>query len=170
MTYASSGVGAVPHLSGARFEQLAGVRLVHVPFRGAAPRVLEVMAGRVDTIITNLGDAAAQIRAGEMRLLAFTDGIGSPAFPGVPQIAADVPGYAVSGWFGFCAPRGTPEPVVARWVEAIRAASQDAAMQRRFAENGLVPRFEGLAEFARTVSADRAVWREVILAAGIRAE
>ena len=170
LTYASSGVGAVSHLSGARLEQLARVRLVHVPFRGAAPGVLEVMAGRVDTIITNLGDAAAQIRAGEMRLLAFADGIGSPAFPDVPQIAADVPGYAVSGWFGFCAPRGTPEPVLARWVEAIRAASQDAATRRRLAENGLVPRFEGPTEFARTVSADRAVWREVIRGAGIRAE
>jgi tripartite-type tricarboxylate transporter receptor subunit TctC len=170
LTYASAGIGAVSHLSGARLEQLAGVRLVHVPFRGAAPGVLEVMAGRVDTIITNLGDAAAQIRAGELRLLAFADGIGSPAFPAVPQIAADVPGYAVSGWFGFCAPRGTPEPVLARWVEAIRAASQDAPMQRRLAESGLVPRFEDPSEFSRTISADRAGWREVIRGAGIRAE
>ncbi len=170
LTYASAGVGAVSHLSGARLEQLARVRLVHVPYRGAALGVLDVVAGRADTIITNLGDVSAQIREGGMRLLAFADGIGSPAFPGVPQIAADVPGYAVSGWFGFCAPRGTPEPILARWAEAIRAASQDAATRRRLAENGLVPRFEDPAEFSRTISADRATWREVIRGAGIRAE
>jgi tripartite-type tricarboxylate transporter receptor subunit TctC len=170
LTYASAGIGSVSHLSGARLEQLAGVQLVHVPYRGAAPGVLDVMTGRADLIITNLGDAAQQVRGGEMRLLAFADGIGSPAFPGVGQIGEAVPGYAVSGWFGFCAPRGTPEPLLARWAEAIRLATLDPATQRRLAENGLVPRFEAPAAFGQTIAADRATWREVIRGAGIRVE
>lgn len=170
LTYASAGIGAVSHLSGARLERMAGVQLLHVPYRGAALGVLDVLAGRADTIITNLGDAAAQIRAGEMRLLAFADGIGTPAFPGVPQIGETVPGYAVSGWFGFCAPRGTPEAIVGRWAEVVRIATQDATTQRRLTESGLVPRFEGPAAFSATILADRAVWREVIRGAGIRVE
>jgi tripartite-type tricarboxylate transporter receptor subunit TctC len=170
ITYASAGIGAVSHLSGARLEQLANIQMVHVPYRGAALGVLDVMAGRADLIITNLGDAAQQIRGGEMRLLAFADGIGSPAFPNAPQIGATVPGYAVSGWFGFCAARGTPEAIVARWAEAIRVAASDPATLRRFAENGLVARYEAPAEFSRTIAADRVTWREVIRGANIRAE
>lgn len=170
LTYASAGIGAVSHLSGARLEQMAGVQLVHVPFRGAAPGVVEVMAGRVDAIITNLGDAVQQVRGGSMRLMAFADGIGSPAFPDVPQIGAAVPGYAVSGWFGFCAPRATPDAAVARWAEAIRAAVEDPATQRRLAETGLVPRFETPDAFRRTIATDRATWGAVIRNAGIRAE
>lgn len=170
LTYASAGIGAVSHLSGARLERMAGVQLVHVPYRGAALGVLDVMAGRADTIITNLGDAAAQIRAGEMRLLAFADGIGSPAYPGIPQISEAVSGYAVSGWFGFCAPRGTPEAIVGRWAEAIRIATQDATTQRRLLESGLVPRYEAPVAFTATIAADRAIWRDVIRGAGIRVE
>ena len=170
LTYASAGIGSVSHLSGARLEQLARVQLVHVPYRGAAPGVLDVMTGRADLIITNLGDAAQQVRGGEMRLLAFADGIGAPGFPGVGQVGDAVPSYAVSGWFGYCAPRGTAEPVIARWAEAIRAATLDLATQRRLAENGLVPRFEAPAQFQQTIAADRATWREVIGSAGIRAE
>ncbi|MBS7811565.1 Bug family tripartite tricarboxylate transporter substrate binding protein [Roseococcus pinisoli] len=170
VSYASAGIGAVSHLSGARLEQLAQVRMLHVPYRGAALGVLDVLAGRADLIITNLGDAAQQIRAGEMRLLAFADGIGSPAFPDTPQIGATVPGYAVSGWFGYCAGRGTPEAIVGRWAEAIRVAASDPVTLRRFAENGLVARYEAPAEFSRTIAADRVTWREVIQGANIRVE
>jgi len=170
ISYASAGIGAVSHLSGARLEQLAGVRMLHVPYRGAALGVLDVRAGRADLIITNLGDAAQQIRAGEMRLLAFADGIGSPAYPDAPQIGATVPGYAVSGWFGYCAARGTPEAIIGRWAEAIRTAANDPATLRRFAESGLVARYEDPAAFSRTIAADRATWRAVIREANIRVE
>ena len=170
ITYASAGIGSVSHLSGARLEQLANVAMLHVPYRGAALGVLDVMAGRADLIITNLGDAAQQIRGGEIRLLAFADGIGSPAFPNAPQIGATVPGYAVSGWFGYCAARGTPEAAIGRWAEAVRAAAEDPATLRRFAESGLVARYEAPADFSRTIAADRATWREVIRGANIRVE
>jgi tripartite-type tricarboxylate transporter receptor subunit TctC len=169
ITYASAGIGSVSHLSGARLAQLGGLDLVHVPYRGAAPGVLDVAAGRTDLIITNLGDVAGQIGEG-LRLLAFADGIGSPRYTGAGQVSDALPGYAVSGWFGLCGPRGMPEAVVARWVAAIRAGFTDAAIQQRLQENGLTLRLEDSAGFARTIEQDSRLWREVIRAANIRVE
>ncbi|MBL6457145.1 tripartite tricarboxylate transporter substrate binding protein [Belnapia sp. T6] len=169
ITYASAGIGSVSHLSGARLAQLGGLRLVHVPYRGAAPGVLDVAGGRTDLIITNLGDVAGQIGAG-LRLLAFADGIGSPRYPGVAQVSEALPGYAVSGWFGLCGPRGMPEEVVGRWFTALRAGFADPALQQRLQENGLALRLEDPAQFARTIEADRRLWGGTIRAAGIRAE
>ncbi|HEV7458181.1 MAG TPA: tripartite tricarboxylate transporter substrate binding protein [Roseococcus sp.] len=169
ITYASAGIGSVSHLSGARFAQTGRLDLTHVPYRGAAPGVVDVAAGRATTIITNLGDVAAQLGEG-LRLLAFADGIGSPRFPGVAQISETLPGYAVSGWFGLCAPRGLPEAVLGRWVEALRAGFGAPALQQRLLEYGLTPRFEDPATFARTIATDRAAWGETIRAGGIRVE
>ncbi len=169
ITYASAGIGAVSHLSGARFAQLGQLEMIHVPYRGAAPGVLDVAAGRADMIITNLGDVAGQVGEG-LRLLAFADGIGSPRFTGVGQVSEALPGYAVSGWFGLCGPRGMPDAVVARWVEALRTGFADPALQQRLVENGLTPRFEDPATFTRTIATDRAMWGETIRAANIRVE
>jgi tripartite-type tricarboxylate transporter receptor subunit TctC len=170
LTYASSGIGALSHLSGARLEQLAGIRMVHVPYRGAALGVVDVMGGRADTIITNLGDVVGQVRGGELRLLGFADGIGSPLFPDVPQIKATVPGYEISGWFGICGPRDMPAEALEHWQRAIGQALAEPQWQRRLQENGLIPRFEDPAAFARTMQQDRQVWRETIRAANIRVE
>jgi tripartite-type tricarboxylate transporter receptor subunit TctC len=170
LTYASSGIGALSHLSGARLEQLAGIRMVHVRYRGAALGVVDVMGGRADTIITNLGDVVGQVRGGELRLLGFADGIGSPLFPDVPQIKATVPGYEISGWFGICGPRDMPAEALERWQRAIGQALAEPQWQRRLQENGLIPRFEDPAAFARTMQQDRQVWRETIRAANIRVE
>jgi tripartite-type tricarboxylate transporter receptor subunit TctC len=169
LTYASAGIGSVSHLSGARLAQIGGLDLVHVPYRGAAPGVLDVAAGRADMIITNLGDVAGQVGEG-LRLLAYADGIGSPRFTGVGQVSEALPGYAVSGWFGLCGPRGMPDAVVARWVEALRAGYAEPALRQRLVENGLTLRFEEPAAFARTIAADRAMWGETIRAARIRVE
>ncbi len=169
ITYASAGIGSVSHLSGARFAQLGGLRMVHVPYRGAAPGVLDVAAGRADLIITNLGDVAAQLDQG-LRLLAFADGIGSPRYPGVGQVSDTLPGYAVSGTFGLCGPRGMPEEVVGRWVEALRTGFAEPVLQQRLQENGLTLRFENTGEFARSIERDRGLWGEVIRAGQISLE
>jgi tripartite-type tricarboxylate transporter receptor subunit TctC len=166
ISYASAGIGSVSHLSGARFAQLGQLDLVHVPYRGAAPGVLDVAAGRADLIITNLGDVAGQLGEG-LRLLAFADGIGSPRFPDAGQVSDALPGYAVSGWFGLCGPRGMPQEAIARWAEAIRKGFADAALQQRLQENGLTLRFEEPDAFARTIDQDRRLWGEVIRAARI---
>jgi tripartite-type tricarboxylate transporter receptor subunit TctC len=170
LTYASSGIGSLSHLSGARLASLAGVELTHVPYRGAAVGILDVIGGRTSAMITNLGDVVRQVQGGELRLLGFADGLGSPVFPDAPLINATVPGYQISGWFGFCGPRGMPEEVQRRWQDAIEQALRDPALQRRLQANGLTPRFEDGATFARTMQADRLVWRETIRAGKIRAE
>ncbi|MFC4167749.1 Bug family tripartite tricarboxylate transporter substrate binding protein [Teichococcus aestuarii] len=170
LSYASAGIGSVSHLSGARLAQQAGLGLVHVPYRGAALGVVDVVAGRADTIITNLGDVVAQIQGGGLRLLAFADGIGSPLFPEAPQISATVPGYAVSGWFGLCGPRGMPAGLVARWAAAVRQGMDTPEMRRRLQELGLTPRLEEPARFAETIAQDHRDWGAVIRAGGIRVE
>ncbi len=170
LTYASAGIGALSHLSGARLAQLARIDITHVPYRGAALGVVDVMAGRASTIITNLGDVVRQVQGGELRLLGFADGLGSPLFPQAPLLSATVPGYEISGWFGICGPRAMAPEMIERWQAAIAQALQQDAVRRRLLDNGLTPRFEDPAAFARTMQADRAVWRDTIRAADIRAE
>ncbi|MCX8134875.1 MAG: tripartite tricarboxylate transporter substrate binding protein [Roseococcus sp.] len=170
LTYASAGYGQAQHLSGERLKRLAGVDLVHVPYRGAAPAAIDVIAGRADLLITNLGDVIRQIQGGQLRLLALADRAGWPEFPDAPRLPDIVPGLEVSGWFGLCGPRGLPEAAIARWTAAVRAALQDETLRRRLLESGLAPLFEDHAAFATTIGRDRAAWGEVIRAAGIRAE
>ena len=170
LTYASAGIGSVSHLSGARLAGQAGLQLTHVPYRGAALGVLDVLAGRTDTIITNLGDVVSQIQGGQLRLLGFADGIGSPLFPQAGQVADAVPGYAVSGWFGLCGPRGMPAALVLRWAEALRQGMDTPAMRQRLLEQGLTPRLEMPEAFANTIEQDFRQWGAVIRAAGIRVE
>lgn len=170
LTYASAGAGTAQHLSGERLKAMARIDILHVPYRGAAPAALDIIAGRADLLITNLGDVIRQIQGGEMRLLAMGDAEGWPDFPDAPRLPALVPGLQVLGWFGICGPRGMPQEAVARWAEAIRAALQDATLRRRLLDNGLAPGFEDPASFGRTIARDRAVWGEAIRAAGIRAE
>jgi tripartite-type tricarboxylate transporter receptor subunit TctC len=170
LSYASAGVGSAQHLAGERLKRMAGIDLVHVPYRGAAPAVVDIIGGRTDVLITNLGDVAGQIRGGQLRLLALADDAGSPAFPDAPRLSAAVPGLEISGWFGICGPRGIPEEAVARWAEAIRRGLEGEAVRRRLLDSGLTPAFEDAATFARTIQRDRSAWGEVIRAANIRAE
>jgi len=170
LTYASSGYGAAQHLSGERLKRLAEIDLVHVPYRGAAPAALDVMAGRADLLITNLGDVIGQIKGGQLRLLAMGDRAGWPEFPDAPRLPDIVPGFEVIGWFGICGPRGMPQEAIARWAAAIRAGLDVPVLRQRLIESGLVPTFEDPATFAQTIARDRQAWGETIRAAGIRVE
>lgn len=170
LTYASAGYGAAQHLSGERLRRMAGIDLLHVPYRGAAPAVVDVIAGRADLLITNLGDVMGQIRGGQLRLLAMGDRQGWPDFPDVPRLPDIVPGLEVAGWFGVCGPRGMPEEAIARWAAAIRAGLEAPPLRQRLLDNGLAPHFEDPATFARTIARDRADWGAVIRAAGIRVQ
>lgn len=170
LTYGSAGVGTAQHLSAERLKRLAKIDLLHVPYRGAAPAALEVIAGRTDLLITNLGDVIRQIQGGELRLLALADAEGWPEFPDAPRLPQLVPGLEVAGWFGICGPRGMPAEAVAGWAEAIRAALEDATFRKRLLDSGLTPLFEDAATFGRTIARDRGMWGEAIRAANVRAE
>ncbi len=170
LTYASAGIGTAQHLTGARLAAMAGLDMLHVPFRGAAPAALEVIAGRVDLLITNLGDVVGQIRSGDLRLLALADREGVPEFAAAPRLPDIVPGLEVAGWFGLCGPRGMAPAAVARWADALAAALREPAIRQRLLENGLTPVIEGPDAFAGRMARDRQAWGETIRRAGIRAE
>jgi len=170
VTYASAGVGSAQHLTGARLAGMAGLDLVHVPYRGAAPAVIDIIAGRTDLLITNLGDVVRQIQGGELRLLALADAQGVPEFATAPRLADTVPGLEVAGWFGLCGPRGMPAESIRHWASATERALQDPTLRQRLLENGLTPTFEGPEVFAARMVRDRQAWGETIRRANIRAD
>jgi tripartite-type tricarboxylate transporter receptor subunit TctC len=149
---------------------MAGLDLVHVPYRGAAPASLDVIAGRTDILITNLGDVVRQIQGGELRLLALADAQGVPEFASAPRLADTVPGLEVAGWFGLCGPRGMPAESIRRWADATELALQDPTLRQRLLDNGLTPTFEGPDAFAARMVRDRQAWGETIRRANIRAD
>lgn len=170
VTFASAGVGSAQHLSGELLQQRTGVRMAHVPYRGANPAVVDILGGRTDFMITNMADIARQVQDGALRLLAIGDDGGSPLFPEVPPLSRLIPGFDVVGWFALCGPKGMAADAARRWEDAARRAMAEPALVRRMAEGGLTPRFEDAATLARRLEADRARWREVIRAVNLRAE
>jgi tripartite-type tricarboxylate transporter receptor subunit TctC len=170
VTFASAGVGSAQHLSGELLQQRTGVRMAHVPYRGASPAVVDILGGRTDFMITNMADISRQVQDGALRLLAIADDGGSPLFPEVPPLSRLVPGFSVVGWFALCGPKGMAPEALRRWEDAVRQAMADPALVRRMAEGGLTPRFEDSATLTRRLEADRRQWREVIHAVNLRAD
>jgi len=170
VSYASPGVGSAQHLGGELLQQLTGIKMEHIAFRGASPAIVEILAGRIDFTMTNLGDAVRQIQSGDLRLLAIADDTPSPVFPGTPTMAATVPGLEVVGWFGLCGRRDIPAPALARWVEAMRRVLADPATRDRLTQGGLTPLFEDPATLGARIARDRTRWKQVIEAVQVRAE
>ncbi|WP_431272358.1 Bug family tripartite tricarboxylate transporter substrate binding protein [Dankookia sp. P2] len=170
VSYATAGAGSGQQLSGAWLARLTGTEMTPIPYRGMAPAMPDIVAGRTSFAITNIGDVAGQVAGGELRLLAVASAGGSPLYPGAPLLGDAVPGFEVSGWIGLCGPRGLPRPVVARWASAVARALEDPGILARLREGGMTPRYEDAAGLARTMEADRAKWGRVIREADIRAE
>jgi tripartite-type tricarboxylate transporter receptor subunit TctC len=170
ITFGSPGPGSAQHLSGELLMRLANLTMQHIAYKGSAPAAVDLMAGRIDFMITNLGDVGRQVQAGQLRLLAQGDPSKFPLFPDLPRIADTVPGFEITGWFGICGPKGMPAEAVARWDEAIRQAMQDPAFVRRLQDAGFTPLYEGPAPFARRLETDRKRWREVIQAGKVGAQ
>ena len=162
ITFGSPGPGSAQHLSGELLMRLANLTMQHIAYKGSAPAAVDLMAGRIDFMITNLGDVGRQVQAGQLRLLAQGDPSRFPLFPDLPRIADTVPGFEITGWFGICGPKGMPAEAVARWDDAIRQAMQDQTFVRRLQDAGFTPLYEGPAPFARRLEADRKRWGEVI--------
>jgi len=164
ITFGSPGPGSAQHLSGELLKRMGQVDMLHVPYKGAAPALLDLIGGRIDFMITNLGDVARQAQAGQLRLLAQGDPSRFPLFPDLPRIADSFPGFEVTGWFGMCGPKGMPAEAVRRWDEALRQVMQDPAFLKRLQDSGFSPLYEGPEAFARRLENDRRRWREVIQA------
>jgi len=167
---ASAGNGTPSHMAGELFKLSTGLDLVHVPYRGAAPALTDVLAGQVQLLFDNLPTSLEHIRAGKVRALAVTTAERSPAVPDLPTVAEFVPGYEVSSWFGIGAPRGTPAAVIDKLNSTINDGLADPRLQARIAEMASVPLRLSPTQFATLIVAETAKWARVVKLSGARAD
>ena len=165
---ASSGNGTSVHLSGELFMAMTGVKLTHVPYRGSAPALTDMIAGQVQVLFDNLPSSIEHIRAGKLRALAVTTEKRSDALPDVPTVADTVPGYEASAWFGMGAPAGTPRAVIDRLNAAVNEALCDPQMQKKLADLGGAPIPCTPEAFGKIIAEETEKWRTVIDSAGIK--
>ena len=170
LTYASAGNGGSQHLAAEMFKRMAGIDLLHVPYRGGAPAIVDITAGRTDMMFGNLPEFLGQIRGGGLRVIAYGAPDPSPLFPDLPPISATVPGFVVPNWFGVAGPGNMPRPVLDRWVAAVRQVNGDPVFQQRLRENGMTSLIQGPDAFRADIARERGRWGEVIRGAGIRAD
>lgn len=169
--YGSSGIGGAGHLAMALFASMTGVDLVHVPYKGGAPAVADLVAGRLGLSMANLTTAQPHIRAGRLRGLGVGTRVRSPLFPEMPTIAeSGVPGYEANNWNGVVAPTGTPKAAIDRLHREIVAALKEPQVAERMAGAGLEPIGDTPAEFARYLRDEGVKWGKLIRSAGIKAE
>jgi len=167
---ASSGVGTSVHLSGALFMMMTGVDLVHVPYRGSAPALTDMLGGQVQVMFDNLPSSIGHIQGGRLRALAVTTTERSKALPDVPTVADTVPGYEASAWFGMAVPKGTPRAIIDKLNAAVNEALADPSLQAKLAELG-GNNIPGTPEdFGKIVAAETEKWAKVVKATGATAE
>ena len=167
LNYASAGVGSPAHLAGEMLNLLAGIKLVHVPYKGAAPALLDVIAGNAQLIITSPIAAGGHIQTGRVRPIATTGGERNPALPELPTIAETLPGYEISQSWGVVAPAGTPAMIVKRLNEAIVQAMHVSEVKEQVLKTGAVPAGDSAASFEAFMARERARLAEVIVRGGI---
>jgi len=167
---ASSGNGTSVHLSGELFMAMTGVKMTHVPYRGAAPALTDMIAGQVHVLFDNLPSSIEHIKGGTLRALAVTTEARSDALPGIPTVAETVPGYEASAWFGMGAPKDTPPEIIAVLNKAINEALADPTMQARLADLGGAPMGGTPADFGKVMADEVAKWKKVVEFSGATVE
>jgi tripartite-type tricarboxylate transporter receptor subunit TctC len=167
---ASAGVGTAPHLAGEMFKAMAGVDMVHVPYRGEPPAITDILGGRVQVMFGNVTASIEQIRSGALRALAVTSAARVEVLPDLPTVADAVPGYEASGWFGIGAPKGTPPNIVEKLNQAINAGLAESSIQARLAELGSEPMPVTSSEFGRYVAAEIQKWGRLVKDSGAKPE
>ena len=169
LSAASSGVGTSLHLSGELFKAMTGADFVHVPYRGSAPALVDLMSGQVQLMFDNVTSSAEFIRSGKIRALGVTTRERSAALPDVPPIADSIPGYETSSFYGVGAPCGTPRPIVELLNREINAALAEPEIARALADLGALPITGDAAAFAAMLAAETERWRKVVEISGARA-
>jgi tripartite-type tricarboxylate transporter receptor subunit TctC len=170
LSMASSGIGATPHVAGELFKMMAGVDMVHVPYRGAGPALTDLIAGQVHVYFTALPEAIEHIRVGKIRALAVTTAAQSEILPDTPTLSGVLPGFEASFWAGFGAPKGTPTEIVDNLNRAINAGLADPKIKSRLAELGGTVLPGSPADFGKLIADETEKWGKVIRAANIKAE
>lgn len=162
LNYASSGNGTVVHLGTEYFKAQAGLFLVHIPYRGTALAIPDLVSGKVDVLFDSLPSGLPHVNQGRLRALGITSAKRSPLLPNLPAISETVPGYETVTWFGLYGPKGLPADLVARLNAGINQALQDADVKDRLARLGIEPVGGTPAQFAAMANADRAKWKKII--------
>jgi tripartite-type tricarboxylate transporter receptor subunit TctC len=172
LNYASSGNGAAPHLAAVLFERLAGVQMVHVPYKGGAPAVQSVLAGDTQLAFATPPSVLPLVQSGRLRALATTSRTATPLIPGIPGMAeAGLPDYEISFWYGFFVPAGTPPEIVRKLFDATTQALKAPETARILAREGT--EISGSAtpeEFARFIAEDAKLWARIVKDAGVKAD
>jgi len=170
LTYASQGNGTSAHLAGEMFANLTKLDFLHIPYRGAGPAMVDVLGGQIDLFFGTAAAVGNLVDQGKLRALAVTTPEPSPAFKGVPTVAASVPGYAVESWYGFFVRAGTPSPVIAKLNAAVKKAALNPEFIKKVEQEGLIVTASEPAEFDRYVKAEEARWRKIVKENNIKAD
>jgi tripartite-type tricarboxylate transporter receptor subunit TctC len=167
---ASAGIGSAPHMAGELFNAMAGVKMTHVPYRGQAPAMTDLLGGQVQIMFAAAPGTADYIKAGTLRALAVTTASHAEVLKELPTVGSSVPGYEASQWYGIAAPAKTPPDIVERLNTEINAAFNDAAMKSRFGAIGgeLMPGTP--ADFGKLIAAETEKWAGVVKFAGLKVE
>ena len=162
LNFASGGIGATQHMSAELFKFMTGIEMRHVPYRGSAPALIDLLSGQVQVMFDLMPASIGYIRAGKLRALAVTTATRSEALPDLPTIGEFVPGYEASTWNGVVAPKGTPAEAIDKLNAAINASLADAAIKARFADLGATPLPMSSAEFGKLIADETEKWAKVI--------
>jgi tripartite-type tricarboxylate transporter receptor subunit TctC len=170
LSYGSSGAGTSTHLAAELFQLKTGTKMVHVPYRSSADVMNALVGGHIDLAFDNITLAWPQVKAGTMRALAVTSTQPSATAPGVPPVAATLPGFDATSWHGVFAPAGVPRPVVEALAAEVKRIFSSPEVQKSLFEVGAVPSPMTPGEFAEFIAGERGKWREVVRAAGVEVQ
>ena len=168
LNMASSGAGSTIHVSGELFKMMTGINMVHVPYRGAAPALTDLISGQVQVMFDNVPTSIEFIRAGKLRPLAVTTAARSNVLPDLPTVADFVPGYEASAWYGVGVPKGTPEAIIGKLNKETNAILADPKARARFDELGASLIAGSPAEFGQLVADETEKWAKVVKFSGAR--
>jgi tripartite-type tricarboxylate transporter receptor subunit TctC len=166
----SAGVGSVPHMAGELFKLMTGVDMLHVPYRGSAPALTDLIAGHVQVMFDAMPASLPLIRSGALRALAVTTSARSSTLPNLATAAETVPGYETSSWYGLGAPKDTPPEIIARLNREIAAGLENPTIKERLAEAHAAPMPFTSVQFGKHIVAETGKWAKVVRAVGIKAE
>ncbi|HSF46855.1 MAG TPA: tripartite tricarboxylate transporter substrate binding protein [Burkholderiales bacterium] len=171
LSYASTGTGSSNHLSMEKFKQMAGVDIVHIPYKGSAPALTDLIGGQVDLMFDNIPNVLPHVKGGKLKAIAVTSQKRSPHVPDLPTVSeSGVPGYEVSVWFGIAAPAGTPEPIIKKLNAEIVKILSMPDVKEKFAAQGVDVVGSTPEQFAAHLKSQMAAWAKVVKEAGVTPE
>jgi tripartite-type tricarboxylate transporter receptor subunit TctC len=162
LSYASQGNGTSAHLAGEMFENIAQVKITHIPYRGAGPAMTDLLGGQVDMMFATAAAVAPHIASGKLRAIAVTTPERSPVMKTIPTVAETVRGYAVESWYGLFAPAGTPDDVIIKLNNAAKQATQSAEFRRKMEPEGLVVSTGTPQELDAYVKREESRWKKIV--------